>query len=396
MGIVLIDIPDIIKKFYPLTMTRPIGKLRVGIFTIEEKWHFFSGLSVSHLAESHLIKKYPATIDSENIYINSCILPDENLMAAISTIKENDGLFDRDTFLAAKGGKELFENTIQHFDFSRLKKTSYSKEYTQLTGVTDIFNFNGSQIRADICHVSNNETYGNEINATLYNRQNIFIDESANLKSCILDADEGPIYIGKNASVLPGSIIIGPAAVLDNCTISYGAQIRPNTTIGPYSKVGGELSNVVFMGYSNKSHDGFLGSSVIGSWCNFGAGTNNSNLKNNYGMVKIWDYEEGIMKDSGLQYCGLIMGDHSKCGINTMFNTGTVVGICANIFGSDFMPKHIPSFSWGNQEYEFEKAMKTIEVVKSRRNETLDAMEIEIMKYILNYSEKYRNGNNTL
>ena len=395
MGIILIDIPDTIKKFYPLTMTRPIGKLRVGIFTIAEKWHFFSELPVSYLAESHLKKKYPAVIESKNIFINSSVLPDKDLFNAISAMKENEGIFDKGVFLAAKGGQEIFENSIQHFDFSHLKKKSYTNEYNKLKGVTDIFNFNGNQIRADICHVSSKEKYSTEINTTFYNKQHIFIEEGAKLKSCILDAEEGPIYIGENANVLPGSIIIGPAAVLDNCTIAYGSKIRPNTTIGPYSKVGGELSNVVFMGYSNKAHDGFLGSSIIGSWCNFGAGTNNSNLKNNYGKVKIWDYEEGIMVDSGLRHCGLIMGDHSKCGINTMFNTGTVVGICTNIFGSDYMPKHIPSFSWGNQEYEFEKAMKTIEIVKSRRNETLDDMEIEIMKYVLNYSEKFRSENNT-
>ena len=192
----------------------------------------------------------------------------------------------------------------------------------------------------------------------------------------------------------PGTVVRGPAAILDDNVISIGSKIRANTTIGPSCKVGGEVNQVVFQGYSNKLHDGFLGSSVIGEWCNFGAGSNNSNLKNNYSGVKLWDYEAGKFSETGLQYCGLIMGDYSKCGINTMFNTGTVVGICANIYGNGYMPKFIPSFSWGNNEgfvdYQMDKAIETIRTVMDRRGKMFNKKDKLVLQHIFDFTAKYR------
>jgi UDP-N-acetylglucosamine diphosphorylase/glucosamine-1-phosphate N-acetyltransferase len=209
-----------------------------------------------------------------------------------------------------------------------------------------------------------------------------------------LDAESGPIFIGDRVTINPGSVIVGPTAILEDSVVSIGSKIGSCTTIGPTCKVGGEVSQVVFLGLSNKTHDGFLGSSVIGEWCNFGAGSNNSNLKNNYSSVKLWDYEAGKFSETGLQYCGLIMGDYSKCGINTMFNTGTVVGICANIFGNGYMPKFIPSFSWGNNEgfvdYKMEKAVETIKTVMKRRDRVFDKGDNTVLQHIFDFTAKYR------
>jgi UDP-N-acetylglucosamine diphosphorylase/glucosamine-1-phosphate N-acetyltransferase len=257
-----------------------------------------------------------------------------------------------------------------------------------------LYGSNPVEIISDISLINEVKGSISDPHTFCYNPDQIFIGKDTKIKACILDAESGPIYIGDRVILSPGSVIVGPAAILEDSATSIGSKIRSNTTIGPGCKVGGEISQVVFQGYSNKSHDGFLGSSVIGEWCNFGAGSNNSNLKNNYSDVKLWDYESGKFSETGLQYCGLIMGDYSKCGINTMFNTGTVVGICANIFGYGYMPKFIPSFSWGNNDgfvdYKMEKAVETIKTVMQRRDKTFDNKENEILQHIFEFTAKYR------
>ncbi len=255
----------------------------------------------------------------------------------------------------------------------------------------DIFVLNGGQIRADFTLFDMKHSQPIDDKHTIvYNKENIFVEEGVKIRAAILNAESGPIFIGRNAEIQEGSVIKGPFALCEGAVINMGAKMRGDTTIGPYSKVGGEINNSVIFGYSNKAHDGFLGNSVIGEWCNLGADTNTSNLKNNYSNVKVWSYLFNDYIDSDRQFCGLMMGDHSKAGINTMFNTGTVVGVNANIFGGGFPPKFIPSYAWGGSEgfqrFEFDKAMQVASKVMERRNIMLENEDYEILKYVYNIS----------
>ncbi|MGD9329223.1 MAG: putative sugar nucleotidyl transferase [Cyclobacteriaceae bacterium] len=395
VNIILVDLPEDRIKFFPLSLTRPVSELRTGIFTIADKWRRAMGSSVHYLTIDYLAQKYPLKIAKNNYCINSRILPDTNLISALEGMNQNEGLFLNGSLIASRVEKGLLETSIRHYDFSPLKSIEYDHYLRQISHITEIYNNNPYEIRTDFETINKKSEILKDPHTVLYNPDQIYIGEGANIKSCVLDADEGPIYIGNNVTLLPGSVVRGPAAILDDSVISIGSKIRANTTIGPCCKVGGEVNQVVFQGYSNKSHDGFLGSSVIGEWCNFGAGSNNSNLKNNYSGVKLWDYETGKFSETGLQYCGLIMGDYSKCGINTMFNTGTVVGICANIYGNGYMPKFIPSFSWGGNsegfvDYQMEKAIETIKTVMARRRKKFNKKDKLVLEHIFDFTAKYR------
>jgi UDP-N-acetylglucosamine diphosphorylase/glucosamine-1-phosphate N-acetyltransferase len=259
-----------------------------------------------------------------------------------------------------------------------------------------IFQFNPEQIRLDYALItSGKKSSGIQDKHTIvYNESNIFVEEGVSIRAAILNAEDGPIYLGKNSIVQEGAIIKGPFALCEGSTVGMGSKMRGDTTVGPHSKVGGEISNSVIFGYSNKGHDGFIGNTVIGEWCNLGADTNTSNLKNNYENVKLWNYAKGGFTDTGLQFCGLMMGDHSKCGINTMFNTGTVVGVSANIFGDGFPRNFIPSFSWGGANgfttYQIKKAYETAQKVMERRKVVLDDIEKEILANIFELTTAYR------
>ena len=321
-------------------------------------------------------------------------MPDQKLISSLKGLSQNEGLFSKGSFIACKVEENIFKSHIRHYDFSPIKSIEYSEELRQISHITEIYNNNPYEIPEDFNLVGKSTSKIKDPHTKCYNLDQIFIGEGTNIKSSILDADDGPIYIGNGVTLLPGTVVRGPAAILNDSVISIGSKIRANTTIGPFCKVGGEVNQVVFQGYSNKSHDGFLGSSVIGEWCNFGAGTNNSNLKNNYSGVKLWDYEAGKFLETGLQYCGLIMGDYSKCGINTMFNTGTVVGICANIYGNGYMPKFIPSFSWGGNEgfvdYQIDKAIETLKTVMDRRGKKFNKKDKLVLQHIFDFTAKYR------
>jgi UDP-N-acetylglucosamine diphosphorylase/glucosamine-1-phosphate N-acetyltransferase len=369
--------------------------LRTGIFTIADKWRRAMDSSVYYLTIDYLAQKYPLKTDKNNFCINSRIIPDVNLISALKDLSQNEGLFSNGSFIACKVEKGILEGSISHYDFSALKSSEYSHELRQISHITDIYNNNPYEILTDFDTINKKSEILKDPHTVCYNPNQIYIGEGVNIKSCILDADDGPIFIGNNVTMLPGSVVRGPAAILDESVISINSKIRANTTIGPFCKVGGEVNQVVFQGYSNKSHDGFLGSSVIGEWCNFGAGSNNSNLKNNYSGVKLWNYEAGKFSETGLQYCGLIMGDYSKCGINTMFNTGTVVGICANIYGNGYMPKFIPSFSWGGNnkefvDYQMGKAIETIKTVMARRRKKFNKKDKLVLEHIFDFTAKYR------
>ena len=324
MNVILFDSNRV--DFYPLSFTRPISCFRVGILTIKEKWEVFFD-SVSIYSEDYLSKKFQSNIMEDNIWINARALPSQSLITEIKNLRIGECLNHCDSKIAFRSSSYSAKN---------LNKVKSNANLSIINSISDIFSYNGEEIKNDfkrMFSVDDFEWRGDVKNLEEIKNSNvkigngaIYIENGAKLNNCILNTTNGPIFIGKDSEIMEGSMIRGPFAICNNSVIKMGAKIYENTTVGPFCKVGGEINNVVFFGYSSKAHDGFLGNSIIGEWCNLGADTNNSNLKNNYDNVKIWNYSSESFKQTGLQFCGLIMGDHSKCGINTMFNTGTVVG----------------------------------------------------------------------
>ena len=377
-------------QLLPFTYTRPVADIRVGILTIREKWEKMLGFTTSTVTEDYLIDKFPMIEMEQNIFINASVLPTKHLVSLIQNLSENKVLFIDDEPLA------FFAKEDQEIDFETFDVLQYTNDdILRIENTWDIFKLNGEAIKRDFKLLTTDRESQLIPEMTLaFNKDQIFIEEGAVLPLCSLNANDGPIYIGKDSEIMEGSMIRGPFALCENATIKMGAKIYGATTIGPYSKVGGEVNNCVIFGYSNKGHDGFLGNSVLGEWCNIGADTNNSNLKNNYAEVRLWDYEtEGFAK-TGLQFCGLMMGDHSKCGINTMFNTGTVVGVSANIFGSGFPRNFIPSFSWGGSAgmitYKTDKAFEVAKVVMSRKDIAFTEVDVQILEHIFKETSKWR------
>ena len=374
------------KNLLPLTFTRPVADIRIGILTIREKWEKLLNTKISTKTEDYLSKKYPTefTIDTDNIWINSSYCPNEKLIEEIRSLKPMEALLDSTTVVAANTGniKNFEINSVGGFT----KYASHAKPMW-IENLWDIFSKNGEALKADFeLLTQGRKSLALSATNQIIGIENIFVEEGAKVECAILNASTGPIYIGKDAEIMEGSIVRGPFALCEHSTLKLGAKIYGPTTIGPHSKVGGEVNNSVIFGYSNKAHDGFLGNSVIGEWCNIGADSNNSNLKNNYAEVKLWNYEKEKFINTGLTFCGLIMADHSKCGINTMFNTGTVVGVSANIFGSGFPRNFIPSFSWGGTAgfttYKINDAFEVASRVYERRGLIFDDTEKEILKHV--------------
>ena len=388
MNYILFDGPSR-NDLLPFTFTRPVADLRIGILTIREKWEKVLGVNTSTRTEDYLSSKWPEKIREENVFINSSFIPTPGLVDQIRALKENESLVFNGEVVA------YFQKDKNEPDLSSLKKTGVEGETLQIFHTWDIFSKNAQAIEMDFELLTKGRT-SKKIDDSNFvkNSDQIFIEEGAVVENCSLNASSGPIYIGKNSLVMEGSLIRGPLAVCENAVIKMGAKIYGATTIGPYCKAGGEINNSVFFANSNKSHDGYLGNSVLGEWCNMGADSNNSNLKNNYAEVRIWNYNTENFARTGLQFCGLMMGDHSKCGINTMFNTGTVVGVSANIFGSGFPRNFIPGFSWGGSAgtstYKLEKALETAELVMQRRNMELSDDDKTILKHVFDYSTKWR------
>jgi UDP-N-acetylglucosamine diphosphorylase/glucosamine-1-phosphate N-acetyltransferase len=373
----------------PFTYTRPVADLRIGILTIREKWELYLGATTTTVTEDYLSDKYPMVEMEENVMINASYTPSEVLVTQIKNLKENQAVFDGDTMVA------FFSLEDQEIDIDELEVFQIEGSVLKVERTWDIFSKNGAAIKADFKLLTEERTSAPiPENTVAFNSEAIFIEEGAKLPLCVLNATDGPIYIGKNAEIMEGSMVRGPFALCEGSTLKMGTKIYGPTTVGPHSKVGGEVNNSVFFGYSNKGHDGFLGNSVIGEWCNLGADTNNSNLKNNYAEVRIWSYETENFAKTGLQFCGLMMGDHSKCGINTMFNTGTVVGVSANIFGSGFPRNFIPSFSWGGAKgfttYLTSKAFEVAQVVMKRRGLELSTQDSAILEHVFELSAAYR------
>ena len=377
-------------QLLPFTYTRPVADLRVGILTIREKWEKMLGYTTSSVTEDYLVDKFPMVEFNDNIFINASIVPSENIVKMIKSLTENNAIFLDNEPLA------FFAKKDQEVNFDTYNVTDYSfKDIIKIENTWDIFKLNGEAIDRDFqLLTSGRDSQPIPDSVVVFNEQQIFIEEGAVLPLCSLNATEGPIYIGKDSEIMEGALIRGPFALCNNATVKMGAKIYGPTTIGPHSKIGGEINNCVIFGYSNKGHDGFLGNSVLGEWCNLGADTNNSNLKNNYAEVRLWDYETERFAKTGLQFCGLMMGDHSKCGINTMFNTGTVIGVSANVFGSGFPRNFIPSYSWGGYSgmmtYKTNKAFEVAKVVMERRNESFTAVDRQILEHIFEETKRFR------
>ncbi|WP_203255746.1 GlmU family protein [Hyunsoonleella ulvae] len=389
MNYILFDGP-VRGNLLPFTFTRPVADIRVGILTIREKWESCLETTTTTVTEDYLSEKYPMVEMEENVMINAAYLPNFQLVEMVKALKENQAIFRGEDVIAfyTKEGEDAI-------DFETYNHIEYENECIKIEHTWDIFSKNGEAIKEDFILLTKGRTSqaipaSNNIIAP----EHIFIEEGAKLEFTTLNASKGPIYIGKNAEIMEGAVIRGPFALCENATVKLSAKIYGPTTVGPHSKVGGEVNNSVIFGYSSKGHDGYLGNSVLGEWCNLGADTNNSNLKNNYAEVRLWDYQTESFAKTGLQFCGLMMGDHSKCGINTMFNTGTVVGVSANIFGSGFPRNFVPSFSWGGSSgfttYLTKKAFEVAKVVMSRRDEEFTQVDKDILEFVFEETKKHR------
>ena len=375
----------------PLTYTRPVAELRVGILTLTEKWNRHLDSESSFLTESYLQQKFPLVEEDTNILIQASVIPTRKLADAVAGLKPGEALVSGDTLIAFNN-----DTAIQNPDLTKFTNIDWEGDLHQLRNTWDLFALNGAALEADYELVtSGRQTAATDETVTLINPERIFIEEGASLSHCILNATEGAIYIGAESEVMEGSIIRGGFAMGPHSVVKMGARIYGPTSAGPHCKLGGEINNSVFLGYASKGHDGFLGNSVLGEWCNLGADTNTSNLKNNYAKVRLWNYASGRFDQTGLQFCGLVMGDHSKTAINTMLNTGTVIGVNTNVYSVGFPRNFIPSFSWGGgtgyTTYTTAKAFDTAKIVMARRGVEFGEEDAAILAAVFEASRQYRN-----
>ena len=377
----------------PLVYTRPVADIRVGISTIREKWEAALDASTSTKTEDYLSTKYPLTLDTENILINGAVIPNAELVQAIVALGQGASLAIDDTLIAA-GLSSDDAKSFNATDTQWSAGDTYTGEVSLISNLWDIFTMNGAEIKADYERITTGRSSQPVSETNNIIGDQIFIEEGTKVEYATINTEEGPVYIGKDAEIMEGCLIRGPFALCENAGLKMGAKIYGATTVGPHSKVGGEVNNCVIQAFSNKGHDGFLGNSVIGAWCNLGADTNNSNLKNNYGDVSMWNYATKDFQATGLQFCGIVMGDHSKSGINTMFNTGTVTGVNANVFGAGFPDKFIPSFSWGGakgfETFDIEKAKGVAAKMYERRGLTFEKQDQDILDHVFEISKEFR------
>ena len=389
MNYILFD-SDVRNSLLPFTYTRPVADIRIGILTIREKWEKFLGFTTTSITEEYLEDKYPMVELDKNILINASFLPTKNLVKQVSNLTNNQAIFKGEQVIAF-----FTSDTQERVDFDSYEQVEFKEEVLQIKNTWDIFSLNDKAIQADFDLLTEGRT-SQPIPAGVHviHEQNIFIEQGATVSYSSLNASKGPIYIGKDSEIMEGSLVRGPFALGENSILKMGTKVYGATTVGPFCKIGGEVNNSVLFGYASKGHEGFLGNSVLGEWCNIGADSNTSNLKNNYAEVKLWNYQEERFTNTGLQFCGLMMGDHSKCGINTMFNTGTVIGVSANIFGSGFPRNFVPSFSWGGATgfttYQLKKVFEVAKVVMKRRGLELTEADEKILRHVFDETSKNR------
>jgi UDP-N-acetylglucosamine diphosphorylase/glucosamine-1-phosphate N-acetyltransferase len=384
MNYILFDDQKVREDFLPLTFTRPIADLRFGILTMREKWEHLIGFKTSTLTDDYLSKKFPLIKGEDNFLINSSICPSKELYEVIKSLIPNQALISNEKIIAMR----LDASNLENLNTSDTSEIVYEHESESLTGITDLFSKLGNALAYDFEILTKGKKSQTLSSSNQIIGDNpVFLEEGAVVECSILNTKNGPIYIGKDAEVMEGSIIRGPFALGEHAQVKAGTKIYGPTSFGPHCKIGGEVNNSMIMGYTNKAHDGFLGNSILGEWCNLGAGTNCSNLKNTYDSVRIWNYKQETFVDTGLQFCGLIMGDHSKTSINTMLNTGTIVGVSVNLFGAGFPRQFVSSFNWGGfssgfKKFNFKKAVEVAEKVYERRGKEFDEVEKEIFRTI--------------
>ncbi len=371
----------------PLTYLRPVADIRIGITTIREKWEKYLGITTSTLTEDFLSEKYPIKEEKDNIMINGSICPTPELVKEISKLNNNDVLVKGEVIAAMRVESTDLEN-MDEDNVEGVNVVESSSDFLKIDYTWDIFNFNDRALRDDYKMLTRGRKSATLDSSNRVFGKEVFVEEGAAVRGAVLNSESGPIYIGKNSEIMEGSLIRGPFALGENAVVKMGAKIYGPTTIGPFSKAGGEINNSVIFGYSNKAHDGFMGNSVIGEWCNIGADSNTSNLKNTYDNAKVWNYGDQTFVETGLQFCGLIMGDHSKCGINTMFNTGTVIGINTNVYGGGYQRNFVPSFLWGGTSgfrgFDFQKALDVARKMYARRGLEFNSIDKDILKSVYN------------
>ncbi len=389
MNYILFDGP-VRDALLPFTFTRPVADIRIGILTIREKWEQYLNSTTTTVTEDYLSEKYPMVEMEENVLINSSFLPNKDLVRLVRSLKRNEAIFKGEEVIA------FFSLEAQEVDFSTFTQIEFEEDVLRIEHTWDIFSKNAEALQADFNFITEGRTTApiSETN-NLIHPENIFLEEGASVEYSILNASEGPIYLGKDSEVWEGSLIRGAFALCNNAVVKMGAKIYGATTVGPFGKVCGEISNSVIFGYSSKGHEGYLGNAVLGEWCNIGADSNNSNLKNNYAKVRMWNYASESFEQTGLQFCGLMMGDHSKTAINTMFNTGTVIGVNCNIYVPGFPRNFVPSFSWGGASgftvYPTNKAFEAAKVMMARRGVEFDEKEANILNHVFEITKKWRN-----
>jgi UDP-N-acetylglucosamine diphosphorylase/glucosamine-1-phosphate N-acetyltransferase len=391
MAIILFD-DNAYYTLLPLTYTRPVANLRIGILTIAEKWGHYLKSTFSYHTQPYLQGKFPLQLSAENLFINGSVCPDEHLLEAIDKLRTGQALQQSGLLIAVKltEGDAVEFTTDQQFDSIQ----EYGPALISIRYPEDIFRKNDVELRRDFKLLTQNRRSAAISNTNTIIGDDFFAEDTATAECATFNTKNGPIYLGNRTEVWEGTHVRGALALCDNAQIKMAAKIYGATTIGPKCRVGGEINNAVLWGHSSKGHDGFLGNAVLGEWCNIGADSNNSNLKNNYTDVKLWDYTTQHFRNTGLQFCGLIMADHAKCGINTMFNTGTVVGVSANVFGGGYPRNYIPDFAWGGghhyEEYKLDKVFETIEKVYARRNAQLNDIERDLLQHVFNLTQPYR------
>ncbi|MFA5573750.1 MAG: putative sugar nucleotidyl transferase [Brumimicrobium sp.] len=378
MNIILHDYNNHL-TFAPLTLTRPVGNLRAGMWTNDERWQFYRpNASVSFQTESYLSKRFATNQIEDNFWVNAAVIPNEFILNEIEKLNQDESLFVNDIFVAHRG---------KEFNINRTNAIQ-SDKIVILENRWDLFQKNDQILKADFAAYTKNKTSKklSSTNTLLGDENQLFIEEGAVVECAVLNVKEGPIYIGKDAEIMEGSVVRGGLAMAERSVLKLSTKVYGATSLGPHCKVGGEVNNVIFQAYSNKGHDGFIGNSLIGEWCNLGADTNCSNLKNNYGNVKTYNYHTKKVEQTNVQFMGVVMGDFSKTSINTMLNTATVIGISANIFCSEFPPKYVSNFSWGglykSPIYDLDRVLESIYKMMERRGKSLTLAEKEIIVHL--------------
>lgn len=398
MNIILFD-TDASDHLLPLTATRPVGELRLGALTLREKWERRLRASVSYITKEYLQEKFPLRFEDENLIVNGSIVPTEALCKRIDALQPNEALLHEGELVAAYLNEAQFERLIDDEEVHELEGIEIEGvglSFNTIRHLWDFISLNAGEIVSDfeLLTADHDSKPVSDTNRQ-FGSHPVFLEENVRMECCTLNTTDGPIYIGRGAEVMEGCMLRGPLVIGENAIVKMGAKIYGATTIGPGCRVGGEVTRSILMANSNKAHDGFLGDAVLGEWCNLGADTNNSNLKNNYSEVKMWDYPEERFVKTGQQFLGLVMGDHAKCAINTMFNTGTVVGVFANVFGAGFPRNFIPDFAWGGADagyrtYKFAEACETAATVMARRNQSFNELEKAILYHIYDQTARFR------